>query len=250
MDNLEATNSGMTKIADNELFDVYSYEDGNGPWIAATVFKHAYSKFREGDIVIQYGKISSEINTLRRRFGSAREAVKNLSEALEPVYTNLSEANFRWGGDPLKTHGALVPGVPSPKDSFHDIQTGPSSGGGPYTKRHDWDSPARGPRDGFDRSKGRRKQDMERNLLPYEDQQVSNQTQIFGEVGNYAAPVVETPEERAGQIEQDIPKPINLDLKRPFPNKRKRTNPNESQLTGQPGGLFQEHNNPKVMQNI
>ena len=60
----------------------------------------------------------------------------------------------------------------------------------------------------------------------------------------------ETPEERAGQIEQDIPKPINLDLKRPFPNKRKRTNPNESQLTGQPGGLFQEHNNPKVMQNI
>jgi hypothetical protein len=65
-------------------------------------------------------------------------------------------------------------------------------------------------------------------------------------VGGYAAPVPETPEERAGKPEQDVPKPINWDPSRPVVKKRKRYDLNESQLYNQ-----NEHaDNPKILMSL
>ena len=62
----------MTKTADNDMFSTYSF-DNNGKWLTYTLFKQAYSKFRPGDIVVQYGKTTADCQTYRRRFGSIKK---------------------------------------------------------------------------------------------------------------------------------------------------------------------------------
>lgn len=223
MDTLEAAVKGMQKTADNDMFEIHSYDEPGGTaWMTYTIFKRPYSKLKAGDVVVNLGKTSSEIKTFRRRFGSLSNARKNLNATI------------------LLALAILNPGTSTPDDSLHGIQTGAPSMG-PYKRRHDYDHPE-GPsnRDGFNRPAPRRKEDTERNVLPYEDSEMSNQVKVFGEIGNFSAPVVEAPEDRAWK-EQDVPVPLNLDPKRPFPNKRKRpTERNEMGITNEYSG------NPKT----
>ena len=67
MDTLEATINGMVKTADNELFETRSFDSAEGPWMSFTIFKSAYSKFKKGDVVVQYGKTVSDIKTYRNK---------------------------------------------------------------------------------------------------------------------------------------------------------------------------------------
>jgi len=74
----------MTKTADNDLFESYLL-DTKKSWVSYTLFKKAYSKFRPGDIVVQYGTSPAECQTYRRRFGSVAKAEESIYETLEPI---------------------------------------------------------------------------------------------------------------------------------------------------------------------
>lgn len=465
----------MRRTADNEMFECYNYgELTKGPWFSYTLFKRAYQSFKPGDIVVQFGETPQEARTYRRRFGTVKNANRNIEAALLPAVSTISAAKKTAGsyltpegreilkesglapttiqlpeitlpgilsyiaGNPARTLQDLLndieefsadpendlddvqliwrdaikqgyimaeegpealsadlstlpknlppgiignklnvsktgesvhpksirlPGRPTPNESLHELPDSKDNpvGGvyGPRTPEYDKE-PWQGNRDGFDRPKPRREMDVQRNVFPYEDQEMSNQVQIFGglnlrkkaglhitpsgtqkleqlynqlenfnpenldpdlpiesqlseafpneydawllsaldgvsvnpgfkvyqivqklqegglpqdaidelvkaihhalisdwvedrefnlpgnlpegmanklnlkkkaDVGNYAAPVVETPEDRAGTIEQDIPNAINLDPARPSPPKRKRHDFNETQL--------------------
>lgn len=258
----------IRKTADNDIFECHNFgELTKGPWFTYTLFKRAYNKFKSGDIVVQFGKTPKDAFTYRRRFGSVKKAIINIDAALLPAIATVLDAQKKDAETkPVLPTKTRLPGKPTPDDTLHEIQTGkePMSGVyGPHTSEYD-KMPWQGNRDGFDRPRPRREQDLKRNVFPYEDQEISNQTKIFNkklnlrkqskfvtrnelekcvqdekkkdkkaEVGGYAAPVVETPEERAAKPEQDVPKPINWDPKRPVKQKRKRYDLNESQLYNQ-----------------
>ncbi len=237
---LAAIDDTIRKTADNDLFECYSYgEITHGPWFGYTLFKRAYQTFKSGDIVVQFGKTPKDLFTYRRRFGNVSNAKRNINAALLPAISTV--ITVKEADKAVLPKSVRLPGKATPSESLHDVpdsKDNPAGGVyGPYTGEYD-KQPWQGNRDGFDRPKPRREQDLKRNVFPYEDQEVSNQTKIFGklnlhkqsEVNGYAVPVVETPEERASTIEQDIPKPINWDPARPFPPKRKRHDLNESQL--------------------
>jgi len=78
----------MTKTADNDMFEIYSLESKNG-WLTCTLFKKAHSKFRPGDIVVQYGSVPAEYNTYRRRYGSIASAKISLVDALRPILVKI-----------------------------------------------------------------------------------------------------------------------------------------------------------------
>ncbi|MCK4829164.1 hypothetical protein KA005_76280 [bacterium] len=140
----------MIKTSDNDMFSVYSF-DNDEKWLTYTLFKKAYSKFRPGDIVVQYGYTPSDCQTYRRRFGSVKKAKKSLVAALSPVL-------------------AAVVSVPSPDDSLHDLQKGKGEPGGAYGPRtNPYDQqPWHGNRDGFD-AKNTPRQRTKRKFIPHMD---------------------------------------------------------------------------------
>lgn len=215
----------MQKTADNDLFSTFSFND-NGPWLTYTLFRKAYSKFRVGDVVIQYGKTEADCSTFRRRFGTVKRAKKSIVAAIFPIL-------------------ATVVSQPTKDDTLHDLQKGAPPGGayGPHTSPYDVE-PWHGNRDGFD-AKNPPRQRTNRKVMPYMDQAddegsgfTPGRTMgsiITSQVRKIIAamPVIETPEERAGTIEQPPIKPINHDPKRPTMPK-KRFDTNEQQLTNTP----------------
>jgi len=216
----------MTKTADNDMFSTYSF-DNDEKWLTYTLFKKAYSKFRPGDIVVQYGKTAVDCQTYRRRFGSVKKAKKSIVAALSPIL-------------------AAVVSVPSPDDSLHDLQKGKGEPGGAYgprTSPYD-QQPWQGNRDGFD-AKNTPRQRTKRKFIPHMDTPDDESSGFPGgstmgsKQADFAAPVVETPEERAAVIEQPPVKPINVDQKRKhFPKKRWDTN--EQQLTNSPNYMGED----------
>ena len=74
----------MVKTSDNDLFSTYSF-DNDGKWLTYTQFVRAYSKFKPGDVVIQYGHTPMNCRTVRRRFGSVKKAKESLVDALSPI---------------------------------------------------------------------------------------------------------------------------------------------------------------------
>lgn len=207
----------MSKTSDNDLFSIYSFDNG-GKWLTYTLFKRAYAKFRPGDIVVQYGKVATDCRTYRRRFGSVKKAKISLVDALSPIL-------------------ATIVGQPSPDDSLHDLQKGKGEPGGAYGPRtNPYDKqPEQGNRDGFD-AKNTPRQRTKRKFIPHMDSPNDEGSgfpggSTMGSTGkkllkqekkaDFAAPVIETPEERAATIEQPAVKPINKDPKRPtIPKKR------------------------------
>ncbi|KKL52387.1 hypothetical protein LCGC14_2285970, partial [marine sediment metagenome] len=140
----------MTKTADNDLFSIHSFDNGE-KWLTYTLFKKAYSKFCPGDIVVQYGKTAVDCRTYRRRFGTIAKAEKSLINALSPIL-------------------ATVVGQPTPDDSLHDLQKGAPPGGayGPRTSPYDL-QPEQGNRDGFD-AKNTPRTRTKRKFIPHMDQ--------------------------------------------------------------------------------
>lgn len=214
----------MTKTADNDLFSVYSF-DNDEKWLTYTLFKKAYSKFRPGDVVVQYGYTPTDCQTYRRRFGSVVKAKKSIVGALSPVL-------------------AAVVSRPTIDDSLHDLQKGAPPGGayGPRTGPYD-QQPEQGNRDGFD-AKQPPRQRTKRKFIPHMD--TPDDEGSTGFLGgrtmgskNAAMPPIETPEERAAVIEQPSIKPINKDQKRPFTPK-KRWDTNEQQLTRNPNYIGED----------
>ena len=130
-----------TKTADNDMFETYLWEGAEDRWISQTVFKRAYTTFKPGDVVVQYGSSSHMYKTFRRRTGSI-EAGKLM---------------FR---ENLLTIADTLVGGPTPDDSL-------AEGPGGRIMRNTEDSEP-GPRDGFERRKPSRQQ-TERNALPYMD---------------------------------------------------------------------------------
>lgn len=216
----------MTKTADNDMFEIYSLEGKNG-WITYTLFKKAHSKFRPGDVVVQYGSTPAECNTYRRRYGSIKKAQKSIYNALEPIL-------------------ALVVSKPSPDDTLHDLQKGKGEPGGAYgprTSPYD-QQPWHGNRDGFD-AKNPPRQRVKRKFIPHMDQPDDESSGFLGgTMGskkadfNPSAPVVETPEERTS-IEQPPTKPINQDPKRPA-RPKKRYDRHEQNLTSSPNYMGED----------
>jgi hypothetical protein len=176
---LLAIRDQMRKTADNDMFECYSYgELAKGPWFSYTLFKRAYENFKPGDIVVQFGKIPQEARTYRRRFGSVKNANKHIEAALLPAISTIITADTK-----VLPKSVRLPGRPTPNESLHELPDSKDNpvGGvyGPRTPEYDKE-PWQGNRDGFDRPKPRREQDVQRNVFPYEDQEISNQVQIFG----------------------------------------------------------------------
>jgi len=287
MNFLSRTINSMEKTANNELFSTFSFENGEN-WLTYTLFRKAYSKFRKGDIVIQYGNTASECNTFRRRFGSVEKAEKEIHNVLYPIFATFSEKSPdqmslpelltahkpggvfypNWGprckqrfeeltgkewspkevekyNAEIKT-GTLV-GKPTQDEPLSEIQKGHGEPGGyygprtgPYDKK-----PWHGNRDGFD-AKNPPRTRTQRNFIPYMDTADDAGVGFIGgrtmgkvdkkqglAAGDYAVTPVETPENRAGTIEQPPVKPINHDPKRPQEPK-KRYDTNEVNITGIP----------------
>lgn len=223
MNHLAGVIESMRKTADNDMFSIHSLDNGE-KWLTYTLFKRAYSKFRPGDIVVQYGKTSADYRTYRRRFGSVIRAKKLLVSALSPgLATTVSE--------------------PTSGDSFHGQQKGEGEPGGvygPHTTPYD-KQPWQGNRDGFD-AKNTPRTRTKRKFIPYMDTADDEGTGFIGGRTaedskkekkadfNPAAPVTETPEERAAVIEQPPIKPINKDQKRPINPKKRYDKPEQNLL--------------------
>lgn len=220
----------MSKTADNDLFSTHSFDNGE-KWLTYTLFKKAYSKFRPGDIVVQYGYTPADCQTYRRRFGSVAKAKKSLVNALSPIL-------------------AAVVSKPTPDDTLHDLQKGKGEPGGAYGPRTGpYDKqPWQGNRDGFD-AKQPPRQRTKRKFIPHMDTPDDEGGGFMGgrtmgktkkeKKADFAAPVVETPEERAAVIEQPPIKPINRDPKRDRKPK-KRYDFNEQNLTRNPNYMGED----------
>ena len=219
----------MIKTSDNDMFSVYSF-DNDEKWLTYTLFKKAYSKFRPGDIVVQYGHTPTDCQTYRRRFGSVKKAKKSIVGALSPVL-------------------AAVVSKPTIDDSLHDLQKGKGEPGGAYgprTSPYD-QQPEQGNRDGFD-AKNTPRQRTKRKFIPHMDQADDEGSGFMGgrtmgenikEDKKSAMPPIETPEERAAVIEQPPIKPINRDQKRPFTPKKRYDKP-EQNLTSSPNYMGED----------
>ncbi|KKL47529.1 hypothetical protein LCGC14_2334640, partial [marine sediment metagenome] len=99
--------------------------------------------------------------------------------------------------------------------------------------------PWQGNRDGFD-AKNPPRTRTQRKFIPHMDTPDDEGSGFMGgrtmgsKTADFAAPIVETPEERAAVIEQPAVKPINKDPKRPF-NPKKRYDKPEQNLSNPSG---------------
>ena len=71
-------------MSDNDMFDVYNI-DGNEKWASFTIFKQPCDDMHPGDVVISFGASLGDRRIIRRRFGSVKNAYKNIDKALLPV---------------------------------------------------------------------------------------------------------------------------------------------------------------------
>lgn len=125
--------NNMKKVADNDAFDTYLFEAVHNtsvsPWISCTLFKKAYNIFAPGDVVLQYGKNLTDVNSLRRRFGSTKKAADRIHEALDMVLAN-------------------IVGEPIAGDSFSESQGNSPQSGAYGPVQREWDFPTT--RDAFE----------------------------------------------------------------------------------------------------
>jgi len=147
---------------------------------------------------------------------------------------------------------AILPSTQTPSDSLHEVQKDKGEPGGYYGPRtgpYD-EQPWQGNRDGFD-AKNPPRQRVKRKFIPHMDTPDDEGSGfVKGLMGNNekkkadfnpAAPIVETPEERAAQPEQPPVKPLNWDPKRPTKPK-KRYDTNEQNLISTPNYMGEDSN--------
>jgi hypothetical protein len=135
------------KTSDNDQFDSYLYELGDGKFVAYSIFKKRYAKLCAGDLVIQCGKDASDSHVFRRRYGSVKRAYEKLEEALLPAfaYTNVG---------------------PVSNDSLAESPTGKP--GTTFVRKGPWDqSPLQG--DEAEAFKKPTSLTMKRNVAPHMD---------------------------------------------------------------------------------